>query len=343
MTKKRDDDFETARIIEPAPKQVEEPADIEVDLEVEDADDSPSVMDSINSADETTIIEDQNAREAEHAVNSSDQGGDTTGQDKVTVFQEVSYPLGLNEKTFWESPWSLMQKGTFKGVYQQSLEEAEQTMKGVFYLGLSHLLLFAGYFYAAFFFDNDEKKMASKNPYKDVSVNELARKLGGIWTRQLVTDCLKAAFVDMQLRNNDHHFGNLTVDHLRQLARLKNQKDRLKFAKEADQERLNPGDLKERIDLKLGKKVSSSDDKRMIQSMAKPFKDLNRILKDPQVIEILADKDRLGAALTTQEAGELLENCKNFSEKLPNSEAVGTLTKTLVDVQFEKLSSIKLD
>ncbi len=312
----------------------------QVIIEINESDDSAA--EAVDSA-----AVDESDDSAAEALNAADQQTNTANEepnttDRVTVFEEISYPLGLDEKKFWETPWSLHKEGIFKSVYKQSLKEAVQNVVSIFHHGFSHLFLFAGYYFAAFFFDNDENKMASKDRYKDVSVNDLARKLGGIWSRQLITDCLKAAFVDMQLRNNDHHFGNLTFDHLRQLARLKSQKDRFKFGGEADQAKLNPHDLRDKIDLKLGKKQTLSEDKRILQAVARPFKDLNRMLANPQVIEILADKERLGDALTTKEAGELLENCKKFGEEQPLAETVENLTKTLVEVQFEKLTAIKL-
>jgi hypothetical protein len=81
------------------------------------------------------------------------------------------------------------------------------------------------------------------------------------------------------------------------------------------------------------------EDKRIVSTVIRQLKDLDRILSDAQVKGILEDKDRLGAALTNKDVGELRDNCKNFIEKLPDSQkTVEDLAKTLVEVQMDKLT-----
>lgn len=331
MTKKRDDDFESARIIEPAPKKGEEPGQIEADIEVENLDDSATEPENAHATHENIGVTDQE-------VDAADPDVSLPGQTTVSVWQDIIDPLTGKAETCWKAPYTVHKEGGFKGLHKQPLELIVENIKGIFQTGLSHMLLFIGYILGAHYFDNDESKMSSRNRYKDVSVSDLVRMLGGFWTRQMVTDCLNAAFMDMQLRDNDLHLGNLAFDHLRQLPRLKSQKERFKVAKQADKEKWSPNVLKREINHRLGKDKTVPEDKRIVRMVTRQLIDLNRILSDSQVAGILEDKDRLGAALSNKEAGELLDNCKHFTEKLPNSQkTVEGLAKTLVEVQMDKL------
>ena len=90
----------------------------------------------------------------------------------------------------------------------------------------------------AVFFDSDECLAFSRNPYKDTSINDLANRDDIPFTRQRLTDCIKAAAVDMELRKRGHHYEHVHFEHLGQLARLKKQEQRLKKAQEANDNKL---------------------------------------------------------------------------------------------------------
>jgi len=305
---------------------------MDVEIDVDDSDEPAEEPENAATTDENIGVTDQRGDAADPDVN-------LPGQTRVLVWQDILDPLTGKAETCWKAPYTVHKEGGFKGLDKQPLELIVENIKGTFQTGLSHMLLFIGYVLGAHYFDMDENKLSSRNPYKDVSVNDLVRMLGGFWIRQMVTDCLKAAFTDMQLRDNGLHLGNLAFDHLRLLPRLKSRKERFKVAKQADEEKWSPNVLKSEINHRLGKDKTVPEDKRIVRVVTRQLKDLNRILADSQVIGILEDKDRLGAALTNKEAGELLDNCKHFTEKLPDSQkTVEELAKTLVEVQRDKLT-----
>jgi hypothetical protein len=66
-------------------------------------------------------------------------------------------------------------------------------IKGIVITTIFHAYLLIGYYLLAVFFDSDESLAFSKNPYKETSLNDLAKRDDIPFTRQKLTDCVKAA------------------------------------------------------------------------------------------------------------------------------------------------------
>jgi hypothetical protein len=99
----------------------------------------------------------------------------------------------------WASPYVMYQNGVFNGLYKATVDQVASDIKGIAITTVFHAYLLIGYYLLAVFFDNDESKAFSKNPYKDTSINDLAKRDDIPFTRQKLTDCIKAAAVDMEL------------------------------------------------------------------------------------------------------------------------------------------------
>ena len=121
----------------------------------------------------------------------------------------MAFSTGSQAKTRARSygpvPYDMYQNGVFKGLYKSTVDRMASDIKGIVITSIFHAYLLIGYYLLAAFFDNDESLAFSKNPYKETSLNDLAKKDEVPFTRQRLTDCVKAAAVDMELRKRGHH------------------------------------------------------------------------------------------------------------------------------------------
>ena len=155
----------------------------------------------------------------------------------------------------WAPPYDMYQNGVFKGLYKSTVDRMASDIKGIVITSIFHAYLLIGYYLLAAFFDNDESLVFSKSPYKDTSLNDLAKRDDIPFTRQKLTDCIKAAAVDMEMNKGGHHFDHLHYEHLLQLARLKKPEQRLEKALAANENRLTSSELKKLSTPCLGRRL----------------------------------------------------------------------------------------
>ena len=99
----------------------------------------------------------------------------------------------------WASPYDMYQNGVFKGLYKSTVDQVAREIKGIVIATIFHAYLLIGYYLLVVYFDGDESLAFSRNPYKDTSINDLAKRDDIPFTRQKLTDCIRAAAVDMEL------------------------------------------------------------------------------------------------------------------------------------------------
>ena len=88
----------------------------------------------------------------------------------------------------WSSPYDMFQNGVFNNLYKSTVDEVAKNIKGIIIVTIFHAYLLIGYYLLSVYFDNDESQAFSKNPYKDTSINDLARRDDIPFTRQRLTD-----------------------------------------------------------------------------------------------------------------------------------------------------------
>ena len=195
------------------------------------------------------------------------------------------FSTGLRERTRVPScgpvPTTCLKNGVFNGLYKSNVDRVARDIKGIVITTIFHAYLLIGYYLLAVFFDNDESLAFSKNPYKDTSLNDLAKRDDIPFTRQKLTDCIKAAAVDMELNKGGHHFDHLHYEHLLQIARLKKQEQRLEMAREANEKKLTSNELKKLIDNMLGK--TPSQDKQIARALIRQLREFVRLASDEDV------------------------------------------------------------
>jgi hypothetical protein len=229
--------------------------------------------------------------------------GRFTGKDKSAVV--------------WASPYDMYKNGVFSGLYKSTVDKVAKDIQGIVVATVFHAYLLIGYYLLAVFFDNDESKAFSKSPYKETSLNDLAKRDDIPFTRQKLTDCIKAAAVDMELRKSGHHSEFLHYEHLLQIARLKKQQLRLEKFKEPNDNKLTSNQLKKVIDDMFGK--TPSQDKQIGRALIRQLREFVRLTSDEDVQAFLADKER-SAVLDNQEIAQLLDFSGKFREIMPDSE-----------------------
>lgn len=217
----------------------------------------------------------------------------------------------------WASPYDMHTNGVFKDLYKANVDRIAQDLKGIIIVTVFHAYLLIGYYLLAAFFNGDESLAFSRNPYKETSINDLAKRDDIPFTRQKLTDCIKAAAVDMELRRRGHHFEFLHYEHLLQIARLKKQEQRLEKAQEANDKKLTSNEFKKVIDDMLGK--TPSQDKQIGRTLIRHLREFVRLAGDDDVQAFLEDKER-SAALDNQEIAQLLDFSGKFREIMPDSE-----------------------
>jgi len=217
----------------------------------------------------------------------------------------------------WSSPYDMFQNGVFNNLYKSTVDEVAKNIKGIIIVTIFHAYLLIGYYLLAVYFDNDESQAFSKNPYKDTSINDLAKRDDIPFTRQKLTDCIKAAAVDMELNKQGHHFEHLNYEHLLQIARLKKQEQRFEKAQMVNERKLTANELKTLINNILGK--TASQDKQIGRALIRQLREFVRMASDEDVQAFLADKER-SAALDHTEIAQLLDFSGKFRETLVDSE-----------------------
>lgn len=217
----------------------------------------------------------------------------------------------------WASPYDMRQNGSFKDLYKATVDRMARDITGIVVATIFHAYLVIGYYLLAAFFDSDESLAFSKNPYKETSLNDLAKREDIPFTRQKLTECIKAAAVDAELRKRGHHFENLHFEHLLQIARLKKQEQRLEKAQEANDKKLTSNELKKDIDNLLGKRTSQ--DKQIARALTRQLREFVRLTSDEDVQGFLEDKER-SAILDNTEIAQLLDFSEKFRETLGDSE-----------------------
>jgi hypothetical protein len=217
----------------------------------------------------------------------------------------------------WAPPYAMYQNGVFRGLYKSTVDRMATDIKGIVITSIFHAYLLIGYYLLAAFFDNDESLVFSKSPYKETSLNDLAKRDDIPFTRQKLTDCIKAAAVDMEMNKRGHYFDHVHYEHLLQLARLKKPEQRLEKAQEANDNKLTSGELKKIIDNMLGK--TPSQDKQIARALTRQLREFVRLTSDEDVQGFLEDKER-SAVLDHTEIAQLLEFSGKFREAAEDSE-----------------------
>jgi hypothetical protein len=217
----------------------------------------------------------------------------------------------------WTDPFDMQQNGVFKNLYGATVDQAAREIKGIIITTIFHAYLLIGYYLLAVYFDSDESQAFSRNPYKNTSINDLAKRDDIPFTRQKLTDCIKAAAVDMELRKRGDHFDHLHYEHLLQLGRLKKPEQRSEKAREANDDKLTSGELRKIIDNLLGK--APSQDKQIARALTRQLRDFVKLTEDEDVQGFLEDKDR-SAVLDHTEIALLLEFSGKFREAMGDSE-----------------------
>jgi len=225
------------------------------------------------------------------------------GKDKATVV--------------WAVPHDMYKNGVFQGLHQSTVDRVAQDIKGIVITTIFHAYLLIGYYLLAVYFDCDESQVFSKNPFKDTSINDLAKRDDIPFTRQKLTDCIKAAAVDMELNKSGYHPEHLHFEHKGQIARLKTREQRLEVARVANENKLTSNELKKLIDNMLGK--TSSQDKQIGRTLIRQHREFVRLAADEDVQSFLSDKER-SAALDHTEMAQLLDFSGKFRETLADSQ-----------------------
>lgn len=238
------------------------------------------------------------------------------------------------------SPYEMLQKGVFKGMYKSTVDMVAKNIRGIIIATIFNAYTLIGYVLLAAYFDCDESQAFSKNPYKDTSINDLAKRDDIPFTRQKLTDCIKAAAVDMELHKSEEvgeevqKFDHLNFEHLLQIARIKKKEQRLAIARVANGNKLTSNELKKFIDNMLGK--TASQNKQIGRALIRQLREFLRMISDEDVKAFLEDKER-SAALDNTETAQLLDFSGKFRQTAADSqEKLKQLEVNLRDNFMEK-------
>jgi ankyrin repeat protein len=240
------------------------------------------------------------------------------------------------------TPYQMFKKGMFNGLYGSTVDQVANNIKGIIIATIFQAYLIIGYYLLAVYFDNDESLAFSKNPYKETSINDLAKRDDIPFSKQKLTDCIKAAAVDMELHKNgdvDERFDHLNYEHLLQLGRLKKQDQRLSIARVANRDKLTSNELKKFIDNMLGKRTSQ--DKQIGRTLIRQLREFVRLASDEDVRAFLSDKER-SAVLDHTETAQLLDFSGKFRQTVSDSQEMlkqleCNLRDNFMEKQKEKL------
>ena len=217
------------------------------------------------------------------------------------------------------TPFEMFKNGIFKGLHGSTVEQVAKNIKGLIIATIFQAYLLIGYYLLAVYFDNDESLAFSKNPYKETSINDLAKRDDIPFSKQKLTDCIKAAAVDMELHKSEEmeEFDHLNFEHLLQLARIKKKEQRLGIARVANRNKFTSSELKKFIDSMLGK--WTSQDKQIGRTLIRQLREFVRLASDEDVRAFIADKER-SAVLDHTETAQLLDFSGKFRQTVSESQ-----------------------
>jgi len=183
-------------------------------------------------------------------------------------------------------------------------------------------------------FDGNYLKALSKDPYKGTSLNDLARHPDMPLSRQKLTECIRVAGVTQEFAASGVNSDLLTFYHKDAISKLRSQEARLKVARQVIAERLTVRETTDCVRQLMGR--STSQDKRMAQGLVKQMRNLAGMTVREDIRELLTDKERLKAALSTGETATLLDHSEQFRRRIGESqELLQSLEKTLVEIVVE--------
>lgn len=215
------------------------------------------------------------------------------------------------------SPYEMLQKGVFKGMYKSTVDMVAKNIRGIIIATIFNAYTLIGYVLLAVYFGCDEGQAFSKNPYKETSINDLAKREDIPFTRQKLTDCIKAAAVDMELHKLGEYSEHVNYEHELQIARLKKQEQRLAVARITIGNKLTSNELKKLIDNMLGKRTSQ--DKQIGRTLIRQLREFVRLASDEDVRSFIEDKER-SAALDHTETAQLLDFSGKFRQTVSDSQ-----------------------
>ena len=230
--------------------------------------------------------------------------------------------------------FDLLCQGALERFRGRTINEAAQDIQLIVLSAVSNILMFLGYYLLVVFFDKNPANAFSRNPKKQTSLNELAQQKGMPFTRQRLSECVRCAALDMELRKTGLHLDSLTYYHYAEISKLPKLKDQIALAQVAELQRLTAGEVKERVRKKLGK--ISSEDKIMAKAVMRNVGDILRILTDEETQNFLKDKERVKAAFEPTESTAFLGNIRKLKKNIPTAQALFTdLEPNLSDLLIE--------
>jgi hypothetical protein len=276
--------------------------------------------------------------EAKLAEGSHKADTEQSGTDK-NVELEIGALTGKSLSTaVGGTPYEMFKSGVFKGTYKSTVDQVAKNINGIVFATIFQAYLIIGYYLVSVYFDGDASLAFSKNPYKDTSINDLAKRDDIPFTRQRLTDCIKAAAVDMELHKLGEYGEHVNYEHELQIARLKKQEQRVAVARITIGNKLTSNELKKLIDNMLGKRASQ--DKQIGRALIRQLREFVRFASDEDVRAFLADKER-SAVLDHTETAQLLDFSGKFRQTAADSQEMlkqleANLRENFQEKQLEK-------
>jgi hypothetical protein len=174
--------------------------------------------------------------------------------------------------------YDLLRQGALERFRGRTINEAAQDIQLIVLSAVSNILMFLGYYLLVVFFDKNPANAFSRNPKKQTSLNELAQQKGMPFTRQRLSECVRCAALDMELRKTGLHLDSLTYYHYAEISKLPKLKDQIALAQVAELKRLTAGEVKDSVRKRLGK--ISSEDKIIAKAVMRNVGDILRIVTD---------------------------------------------------------------
>ena len=207
-------------------------------------------------------------------------------------------------------------------------------VKAIFLLGVLKGLEALGSYLLIHVFDNDFKKVFSKNPYKGTSFADLARHADMPLSRQRLSECVRAAAVSREMEANEKDSSSVPFSVKIELGRIKNATERMEKAERAIAEAWTFQQTRKEVRKLVGTRVS--EDARLSQTVLRQVGELIRLSTDEDAKELIGDKDRLKAAMKRADRLKLLTQTEEARKQFTKSaRMLKKLEKTLWDIEVE--------
>ncbi len=219
-----------------------------------------------------------------------------------------------------------------------SIEEMAVAVRHILFHTVESGLEQVGTYLLVNVFNGDIQQVFSKKPNKGkASLSKIADQPDMPLRRQQLADCVRVAALNQVFRNVQPELEELPFSHKAEIARLKDEDQRLNLAKRAYESKLTVQSVRDAV-RELAQGVSS-EDRKMGKTILRQVGEVLRFVTDKDAERFMKDKARMKAALESADRIQMIRQASDARKHVAKSmKLLEGLKSTLVAIEMEGMT-----